>query len=679
MTSSKLTADIEQQISELRRRLNDYSYRYHALDEPAVPDVEYDRLMRELEALEEKHPDSITPDSPTQRVGETPVSNLESVAHAKPMLSLDNALSADELQKFTQRLGDRLELDETALATLSFAAEPKLDGAAISLVYEAGSLNRAVTRGDGSTGENVTHNVRTIRSIPLALRGSGWPERLEVRGEIFMDRAGFEIFNAAARAADEKTFVNPRNAASGSLRQLDSRLAAKRPLDFFTYGVGHIEGDWLPATHSATLATLKSWGFPVSPAASVVTGLAGCEEYFERMGTERDQLAYDIDGVVFKVNSYQQQERLGFVSRAPRWAIARKFPAQEELTKLLDIEFQVGRTGAITPVARLEPVFVGGVTVSNATLHNMDELERKDVRPGDTVIVRRAGDVIPEVVGSIPERRPPGTKSVAMPACCPACNSTIVRPEGEAVARCTGGLICPAQRKESLKHYASRTAMDIEGLGSKLIEQLVDLDRVKSPADLYTLTVEELAGLERMAQKSAENVVAAISKSKDTTLDRFLFALGIREVGRTTAANLAAHYGALDPIVSASIEDLESVPDVGPIVAQRITDFFSTERNLAVVQSLLSAGIVFQIIEIVAQEDSLFSGKTVVITGSFSDVSRDELRQQIIGLGGKVTGSVSKNTDFLIVGEKPGSKVNKAEALGVGLILEAQLNDYLPA
>ena len=528
--------------TRLRKLLNDYSYRYHVLDDPSVPDAEYDRLYRELAELEKAHPELVEPDSPTQRVGEAPVDKLNAVEHRIPMLSLDNAFDADSLRDFHRRVVSRLDLDEEEGGKLAYAAEPKLDGAAVSLIYTNGQLELAATRGDGSTGEDVTHNVRTIRAVPLTLRGDDVPPFVEVRGEIFMRRAEFDAFNAAAEAAGEKTYVNPRNAAAGSLRQLDSRQTARRPLDFYSYGVGAVEGDWLPDTHGETLARIAAWGIPVSGEVDVVSGVEECIEYYERIGNSRTELPYDIDGVVFKVDSYRLRDELGFVSRAPRWAVAYKFAAQEELTKLLAVDFQVGRTGAITPVARLEPVFVGGATVSNATLHNMDELERKDVRPGDTVIVRRAGDVIPEVVASIPERRPKGARKVKLPTKCPACGSAVARAEGEVVARCTGGLVCPAQRKEALRHFASRSAMDIEGLGTKIIEQLVDSGRVESPADIYTLTVEELADLERMGETSAKKLVNAISASKEVSMQRFIYALGIRDVGESTALCLATRF-----------------------------------------------------------------------------------------------------------------------------------------
>ena len=545
MTAS---AAIRKQVDSLREQIRHHNYRYHVLDDPEIPDAAYDRLVRELQALEEKHPELVTPDSPTQRVGAAPVSAFGTVAHELPMLSLDNAFSEDELRDFHRRVTQRLDVDIDA--PLSYAAEPKLDGAAVSLLYEDGELVRGATRGDGTTGENITHNIRTIEAVPLRLIGKGYPARLEVRGEVFMPRAGFMAFNQKAEARGEKTFVNPRNAAAGSLRQLDPRLTAERPLDIYVYSVGIHDGGKLPDRHSEILDALQGWGFRVCPERRVVDGIDGCLAFYADIGARRDALSYDIDGVVYKVDRLDFQQTLGFVSRAPRWAIAHKFPAQEELTVVRDVEFQVGRTGALTPVARLEPVFVGGVTVSNATLHNMDELNRKDVRVGDSVIVRRAGDVIPEVVKVVPDRRPKRTRRVRMPTGCPVCGSAVVREAEEAVARCTGGLYCAAQRAEALKHFVSRRALDVDGMGGKLIEQLVAMDRIKTPADLFTLDRDELVAMERMGEKSADNLLNAIEASKQTSLARFLYALGIREVGEATAAGLAAHYGKLEPILA---------------------------------------------------------------------------------------------------------------------------------
>ena len=654
-------------IESLREQIRHHNFRYHALDDPEIPDVEYDRLMRELQSLEQENPELVTPDSPTQRVGDAPISAFGTVQHQLPMLSLSNAISEDELQKFHRRVVERLGLEDAD--HLQYSAEPKLDGAAVSLMYENGKLTRGATRGDGTTGEDISHNVRTIQSIPLKLIGSGYPKRLEVRGEIFMPKAGFEAYNEKARAAGEKTFVNPRNAAAGSLRQLDPRLTAERPLDMYVYSVGVVEGGELPKRHSEIISQLQEWGLKVCPERRVVKGVAECLVYYADIGRRRHDLAYEIDGVVYKVDSLELQEKLGFVSRAPRWAIAHKFPAQEELTEVLGVDFQVGRTGAVTPVARLKPVFVGGVTVSNATLHNIDELHRKDVRVGDTVIVRRAGDVIPEVARVIASRRPKNTRRVQLPKTCPVCNSRVEREEGEAVARCTGGLFCAAQRAEALKHFVSRRALDIEGFGAKLIEQLVENDRLKSPADLFQLSKKELSELDRMGEKSADNLVRSIESSKSTSLSRFLYALGIREVGDATAAGLAAHYGRLENIVAASEEELQGVPDVGPIVASRIRAFFQEKHNLEVVTRLQDSGVYWPESDpVVLSEDGPLAGKTFVITGTLVDMTRDQAKKFIQSAGGRVTGSISRKTDYLIAGEKAGSKLTKARKLDVSII-----------
>ncbi len=664
------------QLESLREQIRYHNYRYHVLDDPEVPDVEYDRLMRELQALEKEHPELITPDSPTQRVGDTPMASFGTVAHRVPMLSLDNAFSAEELQDFHRRVTGRLEMQESEL--LQYAAEPKLDGAAVSLLYEAGVLVRGATRGDGTTGEDITHNVRTIESIPLRLVGKNYPSLLEVRGEVFMPKAGFEAYNENARAAGEKTFVNPRNAAAGSLRQLDPKLTAARPLDIYVYYVGESAGAALPARHSEILDQLQEWGLKTCPERRAVQGVAGCLEFYEEIGSKRDLLPYEIDGVVYKVDDLSQQRELGYVSRAPRWAIAHKFPAQEELTTVLDVEFQVGRTGALTPVARLAPVFVGGVTVSNATLHNIDELNRKDVRVGDTVIVRRAGDVIPEVVSVLVKRRPKGTRRIALPKKCPVCGSAVKREDGEAVARCTGGLFCSAQRAEALKHFVSRKAMDVDGLGGRMIEQLVAIDRIKTPADLYSLDVNELAAMERMGEKSAANLVAAIEKSKRTSLARFLYALGIREVGEATAASLAAFFGALPGIIKATEEELLTVADVGPIVASRIRTFFAEPHNLEMIRQLQDSGVSWPETEPEASPaDGPLTGKTFVLTGSLAEMTRDEAKSLIQKLGGKVTGSVSKKTDFLVYGEKAGSKLAKAQSLNVDTLSESEFRKLI--
>lgn len=670
-------AETKLKAEALRERIRHHNYRYHALDAPEIPDSEYDRMLRELQALEAEYPSIVTPDSPTQRVGAEPISAFGTVEHQLPMLSLDNAFGEQEVSDFHRRVTERLDLDVDE--QLSYAAEPKLDGAAVSLLFENGLLVRGATRGDGSRGEDITHNVRTIESVPLRLLGSGYPNTLEVRGEVFMPRAGFDAFNAKAIEKGEKTFVNPRNAAAGSLRQLDPKLTAERPLDIYVYSVGRVEGGNLPDLHSEILNLLQEWGFKVCPERRVVEGIAGCLEYYADIGARRGRLRYDIDGVVYKVDRIDYQQRLGFVSRAPRWAIAHKFPAQEESTVIEKVEFQVGRTGAVTPVARLQPVFVGGVTVSNATLHNMDELERKDVRVGDTVIVRRAGDVIPEVVQVVTSNRRKGARRVKLPKKCPVCGSAVARLEGEAVARCTGGLFCAAQRSEALKHFVSRRALDIDGLGAKLIEQLVEIDRVKTPADIYGLTKDELVELDRMGEKSAENLLAAIEKSKATTLSRFLYGLGIREVGEATARSLASHYGKLKAITVADSEDLEQVPDVGPIVASRIRDFFAEKHNLEVIERLIGAGVTWNESEPSSKEagSGVLAGKTVVLTGTLSNMTRDEARDRLQELGAKVTGSVSKNTDYVVYGDKAGSKLTKAQNLRIATIDEAGLEKLL--
>ena len=662
------SATIRARVESLRDEIRYHNYRYHTLDDIEIPDAEYDRLMRELQDLEKQYPDLVTVDSPTQRVGAEPSEALKSVRHRLPMLSLDNVFSEDELREFHRRVAEKLEFEDGAV-DLQYAAEPKLDGAAVSLLYEHGILVRAATRGDGTTGEDITHNVRTIESIPLRLLGNGYPEALEVRGEVFMPRAGFEAYNKQARAAGEKTFVNPRNAAAGSLRQLDPKLTAERPLDMYVYSVGLVEGGNLPDRHSEIIEQLQAWGLKTCPERGVVRGVDGCLAYYEAIGKKRDSLGYDIDGVVYKVDSLAMQRELGFVARAPRWAVAHKFPAQEELTTVVDVEFQVGRTGAVTPVARLEPVFVGGVTVSNATLHNIDELHRKDVRVGDTVIVRRAGDVIPEVVSVVTSRRPRKTKPVSLPKRCPVCDSHVVREDGEAVARCTGGLFCKAQRTEALKHFVSRRAMDIEGLGAKLIEQFVEENRIKSPSDIFELSKEELAERERMGEKSAENLVRAIEASKATSLSRFLYALGIREVGEATAHNLASYFGNLPAILEAGAEELVKVPDVGPIVAKRIREFLREEHNLEVIRQLQDHGVHWQDTDpSMVAEEGPFTGKTFVITGTLPGITRDEAKALIQKNGGKVTGTVSRKTSYLLAGEKAGSKLTKAQQLEVEVL-----------
>jgi len=677
MTAS---AAIRKKVESLRSEIRHHNYLYHVLDDPEVADAGYDRLVRELTALEKENPELVTPDSPTQRVGAEPIKAFGTVQHQIPMLSLDNAFSEEELKDFHRRVTDRLDIEDDA-GELAYSAEPKLDGVAVSLLYEAGYLVRGATRGDGTTGEDITHNVRTISSVPLKLFGDGYPSTLEVRGEVFMPRAGFEKFNELARQKDEKTFVNPRNAAAGSLRQLDPRLTAERPLDMYVYSVGQVEGGSLPDRHSAILDQLREWGFKICPERKVVKGIRGCLDFYEDLGKRRDLLSYDIDGVVYKVDRLDYQQQLGFISRAPRWAIAHKFPAQEETTVVRDIEFQVGRTGAVTPVARLEPVFVGGVTVSNATLHNMDELYRKDVRVGDTVIVRRAGDVIPEVVRVIKKKGARRKPKVKTPTKCPVCKSKVMRIDDEAVARCTGGLYCEAQRSEALKHFVSRRALDIEGLGSKLIEQLVAMGRIKTPADIFRLEKDELVEMERMGEKSADNLLKSIETSKQTTLSRFLYGLGIREVGEATANALASHYGKLEAIMGASEEDLQTVPDVGPVVASRMQAFFSESHNLDVIRSLKGSGVRWTESEpALIAKDGPLTGKTFVLTGTLAGMTRDEAKDRIQAAGGKVTGTVSKKTDFVVYGDNPGSKLTKAQKLAVETIdqtgLEKLLGDH---
>lgn len=671
-----MPASIEKKIESLREQLRYHSYKYYVLDDPDIPDAEYDRLLKQLEALEKAHPELVTPDSPTQRVGSKPLTAFEQIRHQKPMLSLDNVFSEDELLAFNQRLQDRLNNEDE----IEFTAEPKLDGLAISLRYEKGMLIYAATRGDGFTGENVTQNVRTMQSVPLRLLGADYPEVLEVRGEVFMPKAGFEKLNKQARQKGEKEFANPRNAAAGSLRQLDPAITAIRPLSFYCYGIGIVEGKEMANTHYKTLQQLKDFGLPVSDEIKVLRGINACLSYYENILNRRDALSYDIDGVVYKVNVIALQERLGFVSRAPRWAIAHKFPAQEEISRILEVDFQVGRTGAVTPVARLEPVFVGGVTVSNATLHNMDEIRRKDIRVGDQVIVRRAGDVIPEVVRVVPGSRKKPLPEIHMLANCPVCHSQIEQIEGEAVARCTGGLFCRAQRAEAIKHFASRKAMDIDGLGDKLVEQLVDADLINTAADLYQLSMETLASLERMGNKSAANMMKALEDSKKPSLSRFIYALGIREVGETTAMNLANEFKTFSDVQNASYEQLIEVQDIGPVVAQHIVNFFQQQHNLDVIKQLFSAGIEVQDVKTAAsnsRQASKFAGKTVVITGTLPAMSRDEAKEKLIAAGAKVTGSVSIKTDYLLAGDKAGSKLTKAEKLGVQVIDEETMLEWL--
>lgn len=661
---------IIQQINQLRTSLRHHEHLYHVLDAPEIPDAEYDRLMQQLRELEAQHPELITNDSPTQRVGAAPLDAFEQVKHEVPMLSLDNVFDEESYLAFDKRVHDRLKRADP----LTFCCELKLDGLAVSLLYEDGELVRAATRGDGTTGENITANVRTIRAIPLRLQGDNIPRRVEVRGEVFMPLAGFEQLNDEARRKGGKVFANPRNAAAGSLRQLDPRITAKRPLTFFCYGVGLLEGGELPRSHIQRLMQFKAWGLPVSDRVKLCTGSEQVIAFYRQVEQDRGGLGFDIDGVVIKVDSLDLQEQLGFVARAPRWATAFKFPAQEQITQVREVEFQVGRTGAITPVARLEPVQVAGVIVSNATLHNADEIERLGLRIGDTVIVRRAGDVIPQVVGVVMEQRLQDAKEIAFPEHCPVCGSDIERVEGEAVARCTGGLFCAAQRKEALKHFVSRRALDVDGMGDKIIEQLVEKQYVENPADLFTLTAGKLTGLDRMGPKSAQNLIVALEKAKQTTFARFLYALGIREVGEATAANLAAHFRNLENLRAADIEALKSVPDVGEVVAKHVVNFLGEEHNQKVIEALEKVITWPEPQQIIAEEiDSPFAGKTVVLTGSLTILSRDEAKDRLAALGAKVSGSVSKKTDLVIAGEAAGSKLAKAQELGITVIDEAEM------
>ncbi|MCB1761231.1 MAG: NAD-dependent DNA ligase LigA [Gammaproteobacteria bacterium] len=669
-----IPAAVQARAAWLRDEIDRHNHRYYVLDDPTISDSGYDQLLRELQALETAHPSLITPDSPTQRVGAAPLAAFASVAHRLPMLSLGNALDDAELGEFDRRVRERLERD----GPIVYAAEPKLDGLAISLRYESGRLVQAATRGDGSQGEEVTANVRTIPSVPLRLLGSGWPGVIEVRGEIYMPTAGFEALNREAERLGEKGFANPRNAAAGSLRQLDPRITARRPLAMVCYGFGEIEGGDIEPCHSAAIGRLPEWGLRISPELRRVEGLQGCQAYFNDIQQRRFQLGYEIDGVVFKVDEFALQRSLGFVSRAPRWAIARKFPAQEEMTELLAIDLQVGRTGAVTPVARLAPVNVAGVTVTNATLHNAAELRRKDIRVGDTVIVRRAGDVIPQVVRVVPERRPANSLEFQMPSDCPECGSALIQDEAGVVLRCSGGLYCPAQRKEALRHFASRRALDIEGLGDKLVDQLVESGLVASPADLYRLDRTQLAALERMGEKSAQNLWDALHKSRATTLPRFLYALGIREVGESTAAALAHEFGSLEALMEASEEQLQQVEDVGPVVARHVATFFRQPHNQEVIEALMAAGLRWPNAAAPAAALQPLKGKTMVLSGTLSR-PRAEIKAELQRLGAKVSGSISGRTDYLVAGVEAGSKLAKAEQLGVTILDEAGLEALLAA
>jgi DNA ligase (NAD+) len=658
---------------ELRRQLAALNYRYYVLDDPEIPDAEYDRLMQELRELEAAHPQIITPDSPTQRVSGAVAGQFGAIRHRVPMLSLGNAFSDEQVGDFDRRVRERLGVS----ADIDYTAEPKLDGLAVTLSYEGGRLVRAATRGDGTSGEDVTANVRTIRSVPLVLAGRAPPALFEARGEVFMPLAGFARMNEDAKKLGERLFVNPRNAAAGALRQLDAKITAQRPLEVFFYSTGAVEGLALPARQSELLELLRKLGLRTSAEARRVRGLAGCLEYYRKLLARRAELPYQIDGVVYKVDRREEQERLGFVSREPRWAIAHKFPAEEELTQLLNVEFQVGRTGALTPVARLKPVFVGGATVSNVTLHNMNEIERNDIHIGDTVVVRRAGDVIPEIVRVVPERRPADAQRIALPARCPVCNSPVERAAGEVVARCSGGFTCRAQRQEALRHFASRRALDIEGLGDKIVAQLVEHDFVSSPDELYVLTKEKLLELERMGARSADNLLGALERSKTTTLPRFLYALGIRDVGEATALALAQHFGSLESLMAADAAAIEEVPDVGPVVAGHVAVFMASEKHRRAIANLRARGVHWRNLERKAAAPAPLAGKTIVVTGTLAGMSREEAQERLRQLGAKVSSSVSSKTTYLVHGAEPGSKLEKARQLGVALLDEAAFLDLL--
>jgi DNA ligase (NAD+) len=658
---------------DLREIINQHNYQYYVLDDPSIPDSEYDRLLRELIEIELEFPELIISSSPTQRVGATPLSEFEQVKHTIPMLSLANAFNEDEMLAFNKRINERLETEKVI-----FSAETKLDGLAVSIIYDNAVLKIAATRGDGYTGENVTHNIRTIASIPLNLIGDDIPELLEVRGEVFMTHKSFEELNNKQREKDEKLFANPRNAAAGSLRQLDPKITAQRTLSFFAYGIGDYKGKIEFKSHTQILNQLKQWGVPVSPETKEMKNLRACLEYYKEIGERRASLAYEIDGVVFKVNDLLQQQVLGFVSRSPRWAIAYKFPPVEEVTKVIDIEVQVGRTGAITPVARLEPVFVGGVTITNATLHNLDEIKRKDVRIGDWVYIRRAGDVIPEVVSVIKEKRNKAKKSdireFVMPDVCPVCGAAVERQEGEAVFRCMGGISCSAQNIQAIIHFVSRKAMNIDGLGEKIVVQLTEEGLVNTVDELYLLTHEQLAGLERMGEKSADNLIDALEKSKETTLERFIYALGIREVGEATARSLAQHFKELEPIENASIEQLEQISDIGPVVAHNIHSFFQQDHNKEIIEKLKKY-VHWEAVE--TNQSSILEGMTFVITGTLSSMGRDEAKQKLMALGAKVSGSVSKKTTYVVYGESAGSKYEKAMQLGIKTLNEQEFLELI--
>ncbi|MDC1210651.1 NAD-dependent DNA ligase LigA [Porticoccaceae bacterium] len=672
---AQILEQVRVEYEQLKDELNQHNHRYYVLDDPSVPDSEYDRGMRRLQDIEQQHPELLSDDSPSQRVGGAALPSFSQVSHDVPMLSLDNAFSEEELEAFDRRISDRLNYKDDQ--QIDYICEPKLDGVAVSLLYRNGLLVRGATRGDGKVGEDITANVRTINSIPLKLTGAGIPELLEVRGEIYLPRSGFDKINAAATAKGDKPFVNPRNAAAGSLRQLDSKITASRPLEMCAYSVGQFKGGQTPDSHLNMLNALGGWGFKINTYVEAVQGIAACEAYYDRMEKRRDNLGYDIDGIVYKVNNLALQQRLGFVAKAPRWAIARKFPAQEELTQLLDVEFQVGRTGALTPVARLAPVFVGGVTVSNATLHNGDEIARLGICIGDTVIIRRAGDVIPKVAGVVLDRRPENAQPIVFPENCPVCQSSVRRVEGEAVARCSGGLFCGAQSKEAIKHFASRKAMDIDGLGDKLVELLVDRGLIYSPADLYELSAAKIADLERMGEKSAQNLIDSIAVSRQTTLGKFLFALGIREVGEATGQTLARNFGSLEAIIEADQDALLEVDDIGPVVAYYIRDFFRNPDNLSIISALRESGVSWDDIDISAQDSQPLKGQTWVLTGGMEIMSRAEAKDRLQELGAKVAGSVSAKTSQVVAGPGAGSKLTKAQSLDIPVFDEEQFLAFL--
>ena len=671
MPASKTRAE----IARLRAELELHNHQYYVLDTPLITDQDYDRLLRRLQQLEQQHPEFASADSPTQRVGSEPASHFETVVHEVAMLSLDNAFDEDEMLAFDRRLRERLEQE----GELVYCAEPKLDGLAVSMLYEHGELRRAATRGDGRSGENITANVRTIKSVPLTLRGEQIPARIEIRGEVYLEVAAFEALNQGQRESGGKVFANPRNAAAGSLRLLDSRITASRPLSFCSYGIGFVEGGELPPSQYQQMLYLRDLGIPISHQIERLDSVRDCIDYHQHMLAQRDRLAFDIDGVVFKLDDIAMQREAGFVSRAPRWAIAYKFPAQEVTTRLLDVDFQVGRTGALTPVARLEPVAVGGVMVSNATLHNMDEIERKDIRIGDQVIIRRAGDVIPEVVSPLVQQRQGELRRPAMPARCPVCGSEVLQQAGQSAYRCMGGLFCAAQRKEAIKHYASRKALDIEGLGDKLVEQLIEHKLIDSVADLYDLSLAALVELERMAEKSAQNLLAALDKSKHTTLARFIYALGIREVGEATAEALAGYFGDIRPLMDADLESLQRVEDVGPVVAENIRHFFDQKNNRDIVERLLEQGVDWPKGDAGQEQAQTLAGNSYVISGTLEGLSRDQAAALLKARGARVSGSVSSKTTALITGESPGSKLARAEELGIEIIDQAGFNRLIDA